>query len=66
MKVPNLEKLFSGICAVRFPILYIMFEHSELTTATKFFIHFNMGFSAGENSSVHKYKGFCIYIIEKV
>ena len=28
--------------------IYMMFEPSELTTATKVFIHFDMGFSAGK------------------
>ena len=48
MKVPKLEKVFSGIYAVRLPIIYMVFKPSELTTATKVFIHFDMGFSAGK------------------
>ena len=66
MKVPNLEKLLCGICALRLPILYIMFQPSELTKATNVFIHFNVGLAQDKNSSVHKYKGFCVYIAVKV
>ena len=66
MKAPKLEKLFSDVCAVRLSILYIMFQPSELTTATKVLFILIWGLAQGKNGSVHKYKGFCICIAEKV
>ena len=45
---PKAQKIVQWFGTVKLPILYIMFQPSELTTATKVFVHFNMGFSAGQ------------------
>ena len=41
---PKAWKIAEWVCIVNFVILYIMFQPSDLTTATKVFIEFNMGF----------------------